>query len=139
MSDVCSSDLYHMDTSQQHPKFTALVLGENDFEIIDTVDVANNVGIDPDLKQSYVDQYMAGIERELFPDFSVQVQYIRRNYKDFMGFIDTGATYTPTQRRDPGPDNQLDTADDGQLITVYNKSGDTFYEMTNPENAKRKY
>ncbi len=86
-----------MDTSQQHPKYTALVLGENDFEIIDTVDVANNVGMDPDLKPSYVDQYLAGVERELFPDFSVQVQYIRRNYRNFMGFIDTGATYDPVQ------------------------------------------
>src|SRR4029453_13983 len=88
---------YHMDTSQQHPKFTALVLGENAFEIIDTADGANNVGMDPDIKPSYVDQYMAGIERELFPDFSVQVQYIRRNYRDFMGFIDNVATYHPVE------------------------------------------
>ena len=115
------------------------MLGENDFEIIDTVDVANNVGMDPDIKPSYVDQYLAGIEHELFPDFSVQVQYIRRNYKNFMGFIDTGATYDPVQRRDPGPDNELDTADDGELITVYNKSGDTFYLMTNPDGAERTY
>ena len=90
-------------------------------------------------KPSYVDQYLAGIEHELFPDFSVQVQYIRRNYENFMGFIDTGATYDPVQRRDPGPDNELDTADDGELITVYNKSGDTFYLMTNPDNATRTY
>jgi hypothetical protein len=130
---------YHMDTSQQHPKYTALVLGENDFEIIDTVDVANNVGMDPDIKPSYVDQYLAGVERELFPDFSVQVQYIRRNYRNFMAFIDTGATYDPVQLPDPGPDNELDTADDGQLITVYNKSGDTFYLMTNPDDAERTY
>jgi hypothetical protein len=128
-----------MDTSQQHPKFSAHVLGENDFEIFDTVDVANNVGMDPDIKPSYVDQYLAGVERELFPDLSVQVQYIRRNYKNFMGFIDTGATYDPVQRRDPGPDNELDTADDGELITVYNKSGDTFFLMTNPEGAERTY
>src|SRR4030095_18703 len=109
MSDVCSSDLYHMDTSQQHPKFTALVLGENDFEIIDTVDVANNVGIDPDLKQAHVDQHLAEIEHEFFPDSSVQVQYIRRNDENFMAFVDTGATYDPVQRRDPGPDGDLDT------------------------------
>jgi len=130
---------YHMDTSQQHPKYSAHVLGVNDFEIFDTVDVATNVGMDPDIKPSYVDQYIAGFERELFPDFSVQVNYIRRNYKDFMAFIDTGATYDPVQRRDPGPDNELDTADDGALITVYNKSGDTFFLMTNPDNAERTY
>ena len=106
--------IYHMDTSQQHPKITALVLGPDEFEEIDRVDVANNVGIDPDVKPSYVDQYIAGIEHELMPDLSVQVQYIRRNYKDFMGFVDTGAIYDPVQRRDPGPDNTLDTADDGR-------------------------
>ena len=130
---------YHMDTSQQHPKITALVLAPNEFEEIDRVDVANNVGVDSDVKPSYVDQYIAGIEHELMPDLSVQVQYIRRNYKDFMGFVDTGATYDPVQRRDPGPDNTLDTADDGELLTVYNKSGDTFLNMTNPEGAYRRY
>jgi hypothetical protein len=130
---------YHMDTSQQHPKYTAQVNGPDDFTIIDTVDVSNNVGMDPNIKPSYVDQYLAGIEREFMKDLSVQVQYIRRKYKDFMGFIDTGAAYSPVQLRDPGPDNQLDTADDGQLITVYNKSGDTFYEMTNPPGAERNY
>jgi hypothetical protein len=56
-----------------------------------------------------------------------------------MGFVDTGATYDPVQRRDPGPDGELDTEDDGQLITVFNKSGDTFYLMTNPDGATRTY
>jgi hypothetical protein len=128
-----------MDTSQQHPKITALVLAPGEFEEIDRVDVENNVGVDSDVKPSYVDQYIAGIEHELLPDLSVQVQYIRRNYKDFMGFVDTGAIYDPVQRRDPGPDNTLDTADDGELLTVYNKSGDTFLNMTNPEGAYRRY
>src|SRR4029453_4857182 len=81
---ILGGTYYHMDTSQAHPFFTANVLGENDFEIIDTVDFTN-VGMDPDLKPSYVDQFLAGIEHELFPDMSVQVQYIRRNYRDFMG------------------------------------------------------
>jgi hypothetical protein len=128
-----------MDTSQQHPHYTATVNGPNDFTIIDTVDVATNVAIDPNIKPSYVDQYLVGVERELFPDLSLQVQYIRRNYRNFMGFTDTGATYTPVQLQDPGPDNKLGTADDGQFITVYNKSGDTFYDMTNPPGAERTY
>lgn len=136
---ILGGTYYHMDTTHYFPKITALVLAPGEFEEIDRVDFVNNVGIDPDIKPSYVDQFLAGIEHELIPDLSVQVQYIRRDYKDFMGFIDTGATYEPVQRRDPGPDNQLDTEDDGQLITVYNKSGNTFYLMTNPENAKRKY
>ena len=123
-----------MDTSQQHPKFTALVLGETTSKKSTTADVPTNVGIDPDLKPSYVDQYLAGVERELFPDLSVQVQYIRRNFKDFMGFIDTGSIYDPVQRPDPGPDGELDTEDDGGLITVFNKSGgETFYLLTNPD------
>ena len=131
---------YHMDTSQQHPMFTALVLGENDFEIIDTVDVANNVGMDPDLKPSYVDQYLAGYRTRIVPRFvGAGDSTYDGTTETSWAFIDTGATYDPVQRLDPGPDNELETADDGELITVFNKSGDTFYLMTNPDNAERTY
>jgi len=29
-----------------------------------------------------VDQFLAGFERELFPNFSATAQYIRRNFRD---------------------------------------------------------
>ncbi len=56
-----------------------------------------------------------------------------------MGFIDTGATYEPVQRRIRGPTMSWIPPTMAQLITVYNKSGDTFYQMTNPDGAERTY
>ncbi len=130
-----------MDLSDQNPHITALVNGPNDFTEIDRRSPATNLGIDPNIKQSYVDQYLVGLERELMPSFSGTVQYIRRNFKDFMGFIDTGSVYVPVQKVDPGPDNKTGTADDGGLITVYNKTnpGHEFKLFTNPSGAFRDY
>ena len=130
-----------MDLSQQHPHITAEVLGPNNFVELSRRSPATNLGIDPNIKQSYINQVLVGVERELFPDFSATVQYIQRNFKDFMGFIDTGTLYAPVQKVDPGPDGLLSTADDGQTITVYNKTnpGHEFLQFTNPANAFRDY
>ena len=38
--------------------------------------------------REYAYQRNREFERELFPQFSATVQYIQRNYKDFMGFVD---------------------------------------------------
>jgi carboxypeptidase family protein/TonB-dependent receptor-like protein len=130
-----------MDLSQQHPKITAEVLGPNNFHEIDRKSPATNVGIDPNIRQSYIDQFLVGLERELFPNFSTTVQYIRRNFRDFMGFIDTGSIYAQVQQRDPGPDGRLGTADDGALLNVFSKTnpGHEFLLFTNPDNAFRDY
>ena len=130
-----------MDLSQQNPKITAEVLGPNRFEEIDRRNPATNLGIDPNIRQSYIDQVLVGLERELVPNFSTTVQYIRRNFRDFMGFVDTGSIYAPTQQRDPGPDGRVGTGDDGALLTVYNKTnpGHEFLLFTNPDNAYRDY
>ena len=41
-----------MDLSQQHPRITAEVLGPNRFNEIDRRDPANNLGINPNIRQS---------------------------------------------------------------------------------------
>jgi hypothetical protein len=130
-----------MDLSQQHPKITAEVLGPNRFNEIDRRDPANNLGINPNIRQSYTDGYILAVEREMFANFSTTVQYIRRNFRDFMGFVDTGSTYAPVQRPDPGPDGKLGTTDDGAAVTVFNKTnpGHEFLLFTNPDNAFRDY
>src|SRR4029079_1617741 len=130
-----------MDLSQQHPRITAEVLGPNRFNEIDRRDPANNLGIDPNIRQSYTDSFLVGLEREIVPTVSATVQYIRRNFRDFEGFVDTGSVYAPVQKPDPGPDGTLNTADDGRALTVYNKtnSGHEFLLFTNPTNAFRDY
>jgi hypothetical protein len=130
-----------MDLTQQNPHITAEVLGPNQFLELSRRSPATNLGIDPNIRQSYIDQFLVGIERQLFPNFSTTVQYIRRNFRDFMGFVDTGSVYAPTQQRDPGVDGRVGTADDGPLITVFNKTnpGHEFLLFTNPDNAFRDY
>ncbi|HEY7285051.1 MAG TPA: TonB-dependent receptor [Vicinamibacterales bacterium] len=130
-----------MDLSGQHPKITAEVLGPNNFNEIDRRDPSTNLGLDPNIRQSYVDQYLVGFEREVASNFSATVQYIRRNFRDFMGFVDTGSIYAPVQATDPGPDGKAGTADDGPPLTVYNKTnpGHEFMLFTNPNNAYRDY
>jgi hypothetical protein len=130
-----------MDLTTQSPHITAEVLGPNNFKELSRTTPATNLGIDPNIKQSYIDQLLVGIERQLFPDFSLTAQYIQRNFRDFMGFIDTRTAYAPVQKQDPGIDGKLGTPDDGKLITVYNNTnpGNEFKLFTNPPNAFRDY
>lgn len=130
-----------MDLTQQHPHITAEVLGPNRFRELTRRSPATNLGINPNIKQSYLDQFLIGLERQLMPDFSVTTQFIRRSFRDFMGFVDTGSIYVPVQKQDPGPDGKLGTADDGKLLTVYNLTnpGKEFKLFTNPANAFRDY
>lgn len=130
-----------MDLTNQHPFITAVVNGPNDFTEINRRNPATNLGIDPNIKQSHVDQFLVGVERELFPDFSMTLQYIRRNFRNFMGFIDTGSVYEPVQKIDPGPDGRTNTADDAGPVTVFNLTnpGHEFKLFTNPKNAFRDY
>ena len=89
-----------MDLSQQHPKITAEVLGPNNFNEIDRRDP-----VDEPRDRS---EHQAVVRRPVprrassascSPNFSLTAQYIRRNFRDFMGFVDTGSIYAPTQKR----------------------------------------
>jgi len=130
-----------MDLSQQHPKITAEVLGPNRFVEINRQSPATNLGIDPNITQSYHDQFLLGFERELFANFSTTVQYVRRSFRNFMGFVDTGTVYRQASRPDPGPDGRVGTSDDGAALTVFENTnpGHEFKLFTNPDNAFRDY
>jgi hypothetical protein len=130
-----------MDLTHQNPHITAEVLGPNRFSEIDRRNPSTNLGIDPNIRQSYVNQFLIGLERELIPNFSLTGQYIFRKFKDTMGFVDTGSIYAPVQRQDPGPDGRLGTSDDGALLTVFNKTnpGHEFLQFTNPDGLFRDY
>ena len=112
------------------------------FELFRRPAEPENTTIDADIRHSYVDQFVVGIEREVVPDVSVQVQYIRRNFEQFMGVINTNTDWTPQQVRDPGPDGILGTGDDGPLFTIFrpsNASSDRRFLYTNPAGAFRRY
>jgi hypothetical protein len=112
------------DTATQTVQITARVNGPGNYTELTRLTPANNLLVDPNIKQAYMDQYMVGIERELFADFSLSAQYIDRESKDQFNWIDTKSVYAPVSVRDPGPDNIAGNGDDGAVFTAYN--------LTNP-------
>jgi hypothetical protein len=138
-----------MDLSQQFPNTTALVLAEGgcanglgpNCVFVDVFTPEGNFAVDGDIKHSYVDQFLVGLEREIMPNFSVQAQYVRRDFNDFIAFTDVGSRYATVQRTDPGPDGALGTSDDGGLLDVFEllNPGEASLLLTNPDNATREY
>lgn len=130
-----------MHTAGQSPRITAAVLGPDRFVELNRFTPQGNFGIDSNTRQPYIDQYLVGIERELLREFSLQVQYVRRDSHDILAFVDTRSGYEAVLRPDPGADGILNTSDDAGLITVYNllNPGEGFRLLTNPPSAFRRY
>ena len=97
--------------------------------------------IDPNVRQSYAEEYLAGIDREIGAGVLLRAQYIRRNFRRAVGFIDTGTVWTLATAIDPGPDGLSGTGDDQGPITVHYDSGTAAASLllTNPPNARRHY
>jgi hypothetical protein len=129
------------DTARQTVQITSRVLGPNNFQELTRFTPAGNQFVDESIKQPYMDQYLVGVERELFADFAVNAQYIQRESKGLFGWLDTRSVYAPVQVRDPGPDNVAGNADDGELLTAYNLTtpGVERRLFTNPDGAWRRY
>jgi hypothetical protein len=80
--------------------------------------------VDPDLKDSYTDEYTFGAEQEIAGDVRAHVTVVRKRQKNTFGRYDrlrTLSAYTPVQALDPGPDSIPRTADD-RTITVWETS-----------------
>src|SRR5262245_28179518 len=78
--------------------------------------------IDPNLTNSWTDEYTAGVDHEVIRDFGVRVNYVRKLEKNPYSNVDLSRTvneYTPVTRTDIGRDGVSGTADD-QSIVVYN-------------------
>jgi outer membrane receptor protein involved in Fe transport len=83
--------------------------------------------IDPDLKQSYMDQLTFGIERELIKDLSLSVTYINRRNKNQIAPIDIGGEYEQV--------SYTDSEFTGNSFMVWNQinsQNDSLYFITNP-------
>jgi hypothetical protein len=127
----------------ESPTTIARVLGPDRFEVLSVVPgaTADNTRIDPAIKHSYTEEWFIGFERAVASRLSIKTQYIRRNVRNAMGYIDVGSTWTPTIALDPGRDGRSGTADDrGALTLFYNMNpGDARYLLTNPTGAWRRY
>ncbi len=138
---IFASRIMQDDLSETYPVIRASVIGPDQFVEISRTSPAGRFQIDQNIKHSNVDQIVAGVERELFTDFSLQTQYIRRRFGDFMGMIDTGTNYRPATGIDPGPDGRLNTADDGGSLSVFaaTNPGARYLVYTNPAGAYNRY
>jgi hypothetical protein len=77
--------------------------------------------VDPDLKDSYTDEYTLGAEQQIAGDVRAHVTVVRKRQRDTFGRYDrlrTSSAYRPVQALDPGPDSSVPSADD-RTITVW--------------------
>jgi hypothetical protein len=95
----------------------------------------------PDLKQARVDQFVAGVERQVLGDVSAELRYVHRAFRDFIGFVDLRLSeWRPVTTEDPGPDGVLATADDAGPITYYRPyAGKRALGLGNVPGAHRDY
>jgi hypothetical protein len=83
--------------------------------------------MDPDIKNPYADQLFIGLDRELFPNFSVGANYLYKKEENSIGFEGRNATYEQVQRV---------SSDNGQTYTVFDRISPPGVEetwQTNPE------
>jgi Carboxypeptidase regulatory-like domain len=129
------------DSSNWPPLVMVQVVGPNQFVELFRSGGQGGYVIDPDIRHSHVDEVIVGAERQIAARVSVQVQFVRRRFRDFMGLVDPGSRYSPVIRADSGPDGVAGTADDGGPLTVYALQGSdgSPWLYTNPAGASRRY
>jgi outer membrane receptor protein involved in Fe transport len=88
---------------------------------------AEQIRIDPDLKDPYTDQFAIGVDREITPTLAFSASFIYKRSRDFVGNLNTGGQFEEIPFVDPIT---------GQTITVFNQTNDAsenIYFITNPD------
>ena len=79
--------------------------------------------VDPNLKDSYTDEYTFGVEQEIASNLRGYVNVIRKVQRSIVGTLDrlrTESSYTPVLAIDPGPDGIINGPNgDDRTITVW--------------------
>ncbi len=79
--------------------------------------------VDPNLKDSFTDEYTAGVEHQLLSELGLHINWVRKIQKNTYGIYDrdhTFADFAPVAAIDPGPDGVIGDADD-KRITVFDR------------------
>ncbi len=78
--------------------------------------------LDPDLKNSYTQEFATFLERELIANFGVRAGYVWRGQRNQYGRYNIAIPYeaftVPVSVRDPGQDGVVGNADDGSAIAA---------------------
>ncbi|PYR02538.1 MAG: hypothetical protein DMG00_28640, partial [Acidobacteria bacterium] len=91
--------------------------------------------VDPHLSNQWVDQYFVGIERQLRPNFGVNISFLMKKEGNFIRVRDVSGTYAAQ--------SYLDTFNNRtQTLTVFNRtspSSQSLYEVTNRDDFNQDY
>lgn len=109
-------------------KYTSIWTGDSWYDIPSTFipGGASHFDIDKKIKQSYMDQFTVGVERQLMKDLSVSLTYILRKNYDHISPVNDGAIYETLNWVNPAT---------GETIQIWNQINDfseNHYQITNP-------
>lgn len=90
---------------------------------------ATTTSMDPDISMPYMDQFTVGVERELFRDLSVGVNFIYRKNTKLIDRVLTNGVFEPV------PITYVDSEGVSRNYTVYNQvnTEEDQYSITNPQ------
>jgi outer membrane receptor protein involved in Fe transport len=100
-----------------------------DLELVELIPF--NVGIDPNYRNPYTDQFIVGFERELAPELALQLNYAHKEGRDYARWVDIAGVYEDTVYID---DQGADAT--GAAIPVQRLLSDPvdrFFQITNSD------
>jgi outer membrane receptor protein involved in Fe transport len=101
------------------------------FENLEFFEGNTNLGVSPDYRSPYTDQYILSLERELFPGLGANVNYVRKRGRDFPAWTDIAGQYVQVPFAD-----DLGTNPTGRTLQVYqlvSDPGERQFRIANPD------
>jgi hypothetical protein len=93
-----------------------------------------NLGVDPDYRSPYTDQFIVSLEREVVKGVGMQLNYVNKRGRDYAAWDETAGTYVQVPFTDNLGDNPTgNTFDIYQLVSDPN---DRQFRITNPAGMK---
>jgi hypothetical protein len=105
---------------------------DGSWELLSVSGPSTNQDINPNLKRPYVDTVLVGIEREILKDFTLEISYVYKAFRNLQGDVNTLGEYVETTAVDPVT---------GEAVTVYNQTnaGDNYYYRTTVDDLNYHY
>jgi outer membrane receptor protein involved in Fe transport len=100
-------------------------------EYLDLTQISSNenLGVDPDYKSPYTDQFILSLEREVAPGLGAYVNYVNKRGRDIAGWEETAGTYVQIPFTD-----DLGTEATGRTFNIFQLTtdpADRFFRITN--------
>ena len=80
--------------------------------LLSVTNPTSNIALDPDIKAPSTDQFSVGVDREVARNIGASVTYVRKEWRDQVGWKDIGGVYAP----------QTVIAPNGQAVTVFGRT-----------------